>query len=416
MDINTICLYHNDKLAFQQLSRDIQHAKLIPRPYVYRLGMAVCSCRRKKPDIKGLLQSSDLHIIISSVQEKLHSNEEQKFLKNFLNSEVVKGISTDNYSLCMFLYVLYQSYKNNTYNFLQGTSPAVDRPKKVKVEKTNKQKVKQMVVQKRMKTLKSKQECKMKIFPGNLLRLKDTEGFKKLLYQYRKDIVLKFNKEANERTFTSKIAITHVILHYKDVKMLATFRSKLWSAAEEIQKEMDNRHSEQRRSYGQRIIYDKEVLDHTATACAVKETRQTDYIKKLKKRGWTPQTPSPLIDGQCFNCLGTFEGLKDAAPCQHHPGYLKNEVWTCCGEKAMTAKPCHKDHQETGCVVGIHNWRQRKTGGRKLDSYTRYTTAEDYKLSRACVKPNFHGHRIPGHHIPGHHVVNLWDYQLGIKN
>ncbi|XP_033755296.1 uncharacterized protein LOC117338175 isoform X2 [Pecten maximus] len=171
------------------------------------------------------------------------------------------------------------------------------------------------------------------------------------------------------------------------------------------------RNAREHRRFRRRIYNEgsAEIMDQTTAACAVKEERQTDFTRKLKKRRGSPPTSSPLADGQCFNCLGIFEGLRGSGSCQHHPGFLKDVVWTCCGKEANTTKPCYKDHQETGCNVSIHNWRQRKNSGRKSDTYSRCTAAEDYKLSRACVKPNLR------HRTPGRHVVNMWDKQYGTK-
>ncbi|OWF37388.1 hypothetical protein KP79_PYT13991 [Mizuhopecten yessoensis] len=390
-------------MTTKQLCRDIQHAKLIPRPYVYRLGMAVCSCRRKKPDLQGLLKSSDLRTIVSAIQDKVNSKTEQKFLKTFLDSELMKGVSLNNYSVCMLLYVIYQSCQNNTYEFLQGSSRAVERPPKAKGEKVRKQNVYEMAVKKRLKKLNSKQESTVKIFPGNLGQLRETESYKQLVYEYKRDIVMKFNKDANDRAFTNGTTATQVIIHYTDLGKLASFKSRLNSVAGEIQGEMDRTRMVRLNNRRARVLrrgYNRgsDESDLTTAACAIKETRQKDFHQKLKKGGRSPPTPSPLTGGHCFNCLGTFEGLRDSGPCQHHPGFVKDEVWTCCGEKVDKTKPIHEDHQETGCIVSIHNWRQRKNSGRRSEHST-----EDYKLSRACVKPNFR------HRTPGHHVTNMWD-------
>ncbi|XP_069114367.1 uncharacterized protein [Argopecten irradians] len=335
MNSEKACLYHDNKLCFQQLSRDIQHSKLIPRPYVYRLAMAVCSCRRQKPNLQSLLQASDLNKIILFIQDQLQHR--QSHLKSFLNSELQKGISLDKYSLCMLLYVINQSYQNRSYEFLQGRGPGMEKPKNVNVQKPNKQKVCEMAVKKTLKKLKSKAESTIPIFPGNLMQLRETDCFKKLIFEHRRHIVLMFNKVANQRTYADKKASSHVIIHYSDPGTLSTFKSRLWSAAVEIQAAVDKK----------RLCFIT-CQCTIVLACAVKETRQKDFTLKLKKRKCSQTSPSPLIEGQCYNCQGPFEGLKHSDSCKHHPGFIRDAVWTCCGEEAKKTKAFHQTHQETG--------------------------------------------------------------------
>ncbi|CAG2222646.1 unnamed protein product [Mytilus edulis] len=55
-----VCLYHADKCHFDIVTRDIEKAKIIPRNYVKRLAMCVCSCRKNKFKITEEVRQLDL--------------------------------------------------------------------------------------------------------------------------------------------------------------------------------------------------------------------------------------------------------------------------------------------------------------------------------------------------------------------
>ncbi|XP_076111257.1 uncharacterized protein LOC143079668 isoform X3 [Mytilus galloprovincialis] len=55
-----VCLYHADKCHFDIVTRDIEKAKIIPRNYVKRLAMCVCSCRKNKFKITDEVRQLDL--------------------------------------------------------------------------------------------------------------------------------------------------------------------------------------------------------------------------------------------------------------------------------------------------------------------------------------------------------------------
>jgi len=40
------CVFHGDKLRFDKVVKEIQRAGIIPRPYIYRVHMTVCSCKK----------------------------------------------------------------------------------------------------------------------------------------------------------------------------------------------------------------------------------------------------------------------------------------------------------------------------------------------------------------------------------
>ncbi|XP_071116585.1 uncharacterized protein [Haliotis cracherodii] len=108
---------------------------------------------------------------------------------------------------------------------------------------------------------------------------------------------------------------------------------------------------------------------------------KTASIRKYKKRMGASRkhhhvrqvNVSKLEGSRCLNCLVSYTTplFKDAR-CTHHPGYIvaeplsstnggkkktPNHRWTCCSLVTQTSHVTMNEHTETGCTVGLHNWR-----------------------------------------------------------
>ena len=88
------CVFHGDRLRFDQLEKELRQTKWIPRGYSHRLASAICSCRKhvgKQPIISYYIVTNCTNV---------------SFKKSFwwlsLGSKPVPGPNRV-YDLCVFL-------------------------------------------------------------------------------------------------------------------------------------------------------------------------------------------------------------------------------------------------------------------------------------------------------------------------
>lgn len=368
--MNDLCLYHSDKCHFDIVSRDIEKAKIMARVYTKRLAMCVCSCRKNRFNICKEVKQLEL-------QDMAH------YLENYttkwplslatLIKPLLKNVCLQKYSQSMIIWVLYLAVKEKDYHLLESLM------KKKTLNGPNKEQKKitptqfQLMLNKKWKNSAHFLDLCVAMFAGNCKLLQSDDKFKQLQLGH-KDVVIKIDHEKNTGYMEKNLKKTIIKLAGQKKDEVHDIGCKLSKIASGIQDKLDRKRSvEFEKRKEAKILYKQycggnggdSSLHNTAFDDDYKDNMTDFYIRRCNadRIGYKMRTAadSPLKDGHCINCLDKFITLKNPDDCKYHPGFIGlDSIWSCCGIEAKSEQPSLHEHRDTGCFIGVHNWRHGK--------------------------------------------------------
>ncbi|CAG2222636.1 unnamed protein product [Mytilus edulis] len=363
-----VCLYHADKCHFDIVTRDIEKAKIIPRNYVKRLAMCVCSCRKNKFKITDEVRQLDLQEMANYLGNCIKSEKWPVSLVSMLKP-LLLDVRLQQYSQSMLVWILYKAINCQTYSLLDSL---IKKKEPGEVPKKPEQKMTAVqfnhMINKKWRNSLYKIEVIVPMFAGNTKVLQNDERFQNLQLKH-KDVVVKIDNKANSEFIDKNLKKTKVKLGGKVKDGLHEMARHLIKIGEDIQKILDKKRSDifQKKKMArlQRKNYQDSNIDEPDESLLYKE-EMTDLYKRrceANRIGNKTRTPgASLKDGHCINCLDKFVTLKHPDVCKYHPGFIDLEGnWNCCGMKSQFNQPTLKEHQITGCSTGVHNWRHGKS-------------------------------------------------------
>lgn len=367
-----VCLYHGDKCHFDIVTRDIEKAKIIPRNYVKRLAMCVCSCRKNKFKITDEVRQLDLQEMAIYLGNCIKTEKWPVSLVTLLRP-LLLDVRLEQYSQSMLVWTLYNAIKCQTYSLLDSL---IKKKEPGVVSRKPEQKMTPVqynhMINKKWKNSLHKIELIVPMFAGNIKVLQNDERFQNLQLKH-KDIVVKIDNKANSEFMDKNLKKTKVRLGGKVKDEIHGMANRLHRIGEDIQRILDKKRSDsyQKKKMArlQRRINHNSNIDeafiNTDESLKYKE-EMTDLYKRrceANRIGYKSKTPgASLKDGHCINCLDKFVTLKNPDVCKYHSGFIDLEGnWNCCGLKSQFNRPTLKEHQSTGCSIGVHNWRHGKT-------------------------------------------------------
>ncbi|XP_067651715.1 uncharacterized protein [Haliotis asinina] len=370
------CIYHSDKVKFENARKDLQKLQILPKKYGPRLAMAVCSCRKNAK--KGDYDVDSIEVTNEDFNRLYLELELPKWdtypqTKDFVNE--VQAISLCNPSVKKLLYVLARALDKN-YTFLEQEMRLI--PINIKQQKTSPSAIPH-IIRKRKKSCSIKTDIILPLFGGNSKSLETTTGKGFCDINRKFDCVVQFDGEKTKAFMDKEKQKTVVTVWCKSRESLTDITLCLTAAAEKIQSEASRRHQreKERRDVAKansRFFSEKSSSDvKTAYNFEMdrKEILSCDFEKKVlkedKQKRYQPtgkEKVDPLIGGHCMNCLKMYDSLKSSdETCRYHEGYIsynavgKYHFWTCCNNSSCYLKPTHEEHSSHGCKEGRHVWR-----------------------------------------------------------
>ncbi|XP_052232249.1 uncharacterized protein LOC127845402 [Dreissena polymorpha] len=395
------CLFHDDRTLFGEVQRDLQKAKWLPRKHAHRLGMAVCSCRKRKGQLPSAEVVAEIKTQGTDVLNLL-AEDKSKFLPSTY-SFLVDCINTareNNFSKFKLLTVLVHA-KENDFSLISREALCVNHPvseRDIQKEQNRNKKLTahQIEIIRAKKAKKMKKDFQpvlvnMPIFPRNFKRLEDDLGEKFFQFVSKHKVYVEFDNAFNDSSIAENRESMHVNLYGppETVKMLSR---KLVQSAGIAQQAMNDSHEERRarklvRQYQKAVADDaqqwsNDILDH------VKERMEDDFALKVwksskdshgKSKRSTVKAPTSVLDGgKCLQCQKPFSSLKDKTTCKYHAGYMTYDgsrgchFWSCCDMATSMDDSMFDNHHTTGCCESVaHNWRTHaKANGKDKDDIT----------------------------------------------
>ncbi|KAK3577848.1 hypothetical protein CHS0354_010409 [Potamilus streckersoni] len=375
------CFFHEDRFQFENLIREIKICRWIPRPYINRVAMAICSCRRKK----RMLDENEVKRALVFLQEivLMHNTQETilpETLAEFLYSSI-NGICNE--SRKRLLCILFETKNKDFHNLTRETISNIHNLGEKILKEKNKNKIPPVILarllMKKKKAMSVKEEICLPMHPRLVKRLhREINGN---FYQFgaKNKCFLELEKSKNLDSIVNRIKQTFVRVLCQDLESLQDVINQLLPAARKVQKQADNR----RKIYFQNLA---NIASNEDTELYLKEILTDDFGKKVsasqRKKKNKYQVP---LGGHCLHCLKPFKSLKKNSDkaCTYHPGFISHAGrWSCCDREAEENVPTQKGHKEKGCCVAPHVWRINKKTYRKTHAFIELNTCMQDQLLR----------------------------------
>lgn len=384
-EMNPLCLFHADKLRFEQLEKELKQSKWISRCNGHRLASAVCSCRKNfdwEPDQEELAEYASHFRAILQTQEWKLSSHLSAFIKNILDS-----VTPTDYSRCRLLKILFLAQQGD-FSFLTRTAICKNNVETTNVKKvkpvSNKLTQKQFEIMERKKKKKLDSEVvELPMFPGNIKKLETKLGSDLVKFSKKERFFYEMKHQLNNRSFNNDVNTTYIEIWSRNPGAIKSVASCLKQKATEAQEMAETIKEDRKTMKRERRIarkarhydyMDDEYLDNDICddGLVCKDRLSSDFQLKVSKQdkhtGRKQVKKSVLTGGHCLHCLKAFTSLKNADGCKYHPGFVFHGRWNCCGEVVKNEFDMESEHAETGCVEGpklLHIWRTHKKAHRK---------------------------------------------------
>ncbi|KAK3577849.1 hypothetical protein CHS0354_010410 [Potamilus streckersoni] len=378
------CFFHEDRFQFENLIREIKTCRWIPRPYINRVAMAICSCRKKKRmldenEVKRALVFLQEIVLMHNTRETILPETLAEFLYSSLN-----GICNE--SRKRLLCILFETKNKDFHNLTRETISNIHNLG----EKNLKEKDKNMIppeilarlLTRKKKAMPIEQNICLPMYPRlmKLLHIEINGHFHQ--FGAKNKCFLELEESKNLDSIDNSIKQTFVRVLCRDFESLQDIINQLLRAARKVQEQADNR----REMYLQSLA---NMADDEDTEPYEKGIFSDDFGKKVaasqrKKKSMCPVPPA----GHCLHCLKPFERYKKTSDkaCTYHPGFISHAGrWSCCDREAEENIPTQKEHKDRGCCVATHVWKINKKTYRKTHALPELNTCMQDQLLRKVV-------------------------------
>ncbi|KAK3086565.1 hypothetical protein FSP39_020301 [Pinctada imbricata] len=238
-----VCLFHDDKLQFDIVCKDIVRAKVLPRTCAHRLGMAVCACRRNKIEIEKFLSAEKLRTVISYINEHvLNRADLPTNLRSFIEKILFRNITLGDYSCCKFLSIMYDSLADQKYDQLsreatnsKTMTSATPEVAQANTKRKMNQKQFDIMMKRKLSNKDRTTRFSLPMFAGNVLKLKKNAQYEAMRKRYGNSVFVQFCDKENTEHITNNKTLTEVDVYAKEKSNAEKFITEARTHARAIQ-------------------------------------------------------------------------------------------------------------------------------------------------------------------------------------
>ncbi|KAL3860677.1 hypothetical protein ACJMK2_010768 [Sinanodonta woodiana] len=357
------CFFHEDRFQFENLIREIKACRWVPRPYVNRVAMAICSCRKKKKSLDEKEVKTAFNFFQKIVlKNDTHETTLPKTLADFLHSSLN---GTFNESRKRLLCILFEAKNKDFHNLTRETVSNIHNMGEKICKKKDHKKIPPEILArllvKKKKSMSIVEEICLPMYPRLMkpLQIEINGHFKE--FGAKNKCFLELDESKNLVSIENSIKQTFVRVFCHNLESLQDIKYQLIPAARKVQEQADDRREMYLQYMANNQVTYLDENDIDADDFGKEDvTNQRKYRKKSKRR--IPQS------GHCLHCLKPFKKLKKSCDqtCTYHPGSISHVGrWSCCDREAKANVPTQEEHKDQGCCVATHIWKINKKTYRK---------------------------------------------------